>query len=227
MAWNNKATAEEVIGMTADDLKGKLDSAASKTDIETLKTEIAQSFSSSLNQLRDELKATQSAPITNVQEPADPTTQVLVDPRGFVADETKDLRKSNMETQAMVMEMRARQGSLANVFSQYGDNLISNAYKFPVEQRAHPMFWENYIRTFLGDQVVRGEIKSQYPSLIGNSSIGPNPSGSSADPAGNFSSDIAGYLKDRNIPLDKAARLQKLFTDGEPITIANTRVGNA
>jgi hypothetical protein len=222
MSWPNKPTAEELIGMKAEDLKTRLDSAATKEDITSIKTEIEQSFSNSLNTLREELRAARSEPITNVNpDTSDPTTQVLVDPTGFVADQTKDLRKMSMETQAQVMEMRARQGSYANVFQQYGDDLVKKAYSFPVEQRAMSGFWDTFIRTFLGDQVVKGELKSQYPSLIGSGSVGPNPSGQSPDPNGNFSSDIAGYLKDRHIPMDKAAKLQRLFNDGEPITLAN------
>src|SRR5208282_587662 len=143
MSWPNKPTAEEVIGMKSEDLKARLDSAASKDDITTLKTEIEQSFSNSLNTLREELRAARSEPITNVNpDTSDPTTQVLVDPTGFVADQTKDLRKMSMETQAQVMEMRARHGSYANVFQQYGDDLVKKAYSFPVEQRAMSGFWD-------------------------------------------------------------------------------------
>ena len=223
MAWPQKEkTAEELIGMKPEDLKTRLDSAASKDDITTLKTEIENSFSSSLNTLRDELKAMQSQPITTA-EPNDPTTQVLVDPTAFVADQTKDLRKMSMETQAQVMEMRARQGTYANVFQQYGDDLVKKAYSFPVEQRAMGGFWDTFIRTFLGDQVVKGELKSQYPSLIGSGSVGPNPSGSTPDPSGNFSSEVAGYLKDRHIPMESAQRIQRLFDSGEPLTLANVK----
>ena len=84
-------------------------------------------------------------------------------------------------------------------------------------------FWDTFIRTFLGDQVVKGELKSQYPSLIGSGSVGPNPSGSTPDPSGNFSSEVAGYLKDRHIPMESAQRIQRLFDSGEPLTLANVK----
>ena len=134
MAWPNKPTAEELIGMSGDELKTKLESAATKDDINNIKTGLEQSFSTSLNELRESLKQ-MSTPLTQA-DPQDPTTRVLVDPTQFVADETKDIRKMSIETQAQVMKMRARQGQFSNVFSQYGDDLIKKAYSFPVEQRA-------------------------------------------------------------------------------------------
>ena len=75
---------------------------------------------------------------------------------------------------------------------------------------------------------MQGNIKSQYPSLIGNSSVGPNPTGNTPDSSRGFSPETAEYLTGRNIPLDRAAKLQKLMSDGEPITVANYKgAGNA
>ena len=229
MAWPNKATAEEVIGMSADDLKKQLESAASKADVTAVGEQVKQ-FSDSINELRDSLRTLASKPITEaVTDPPDPTTQVLVDPAGFVRQETADVRKMQLETQAQVMEMRARQGPLANVFTQYGDDMLKRAYAFPVEHRAQGNFWDTFVRTFLGDKLVAGDIKSQYPSLIGNSTVGVNPTGDRRDPGSDFSPAVKDYLNERHIPLDKAAKIQKLFDMGEPLTIANYKgdVGNA
>lgn len=228
MAWPSKPTADEVIGMSADELKQKLEGSATKDDIKSQLDGLKTEFSSSLNELRESLKNLNPITRTPEPDPVDPTTQVLVDPQAFVAAQTEDIRNMGLETQAQVMEMRARQGQYANVFAQYGDDLLKKANGFPLKQRAMPGFWDTYIRTFLGDQVVRGEIKSQYPSLIGSSSIGVNASGSTPDPNRNLAPQIVEYLNERHVPLDKAARLQSLMSDGEPITLANYKAaGNA
>lgn len=84
-------------------------------------------------------------------------------------------------------------------------------------------FWSHVVKNFLGDKMVKGEIREgNFPSLMGASSVGVRSDGSSSDPNLGFTSDVADFYRQRNIPLEKAAKIQKLMAvNGEPITHAN------
>ena len=101
--------AEKIIGMKPEELKAKLDSAVTKDDLKLVGDQVA-SFTSGLNELKESLKAlTTPPPVDVVEDPTDPTTQVLLDPKKFVNDQTKGLQEQQLQTQAQLQEMRARQ----------------------------------------------------------------------------------------------------------------------
>lgn len=225
MAWPKAQTAEEILGMKPEDLKSKLDSAASKDDVKTAVEAASAETKSQLQQIQDSLKAltTPKTPETPVTED-DASVRVLTDPTKFVNDATKDLRAGNERVQAQVQEMRAKADPrFSNVFNKYGKELGEAAHKFATNYQAQDNFWEFLIPKFLGDKLVAGEIREgNFPSLMGASSVGVRSDGSSSDPNLGFTSDVADFYRQRNIPLEKAAKIQKLMAvDGEPITHAN------
>src|SRR5208282_3197326 len=216
--------AEKIIGMKPEELKAKLDSAVTKDDLKLVGDQVA-SFTSGLNELKESLKAlTTPPPVDVVEDPTDPTTQVLLDPKKFVNDQTKGLQEQQLQTQAQLQEMRARQNpALAGVFQKYGTEMVALAEKMSVAQRAQPGFWEWHARTFVGDKVVTGKLdRESYPSLIGSSTVSPNLDGKIDDPNKGFEAPVADWLRDRHVPLEKAARIHEIMgKNGDPITLAN------
>ena len=225
MAWPGQMKAEDILGMTPEEFKTKLNSAPSKADLDATNTSVGE-VKTQLAQVLEALKGIRTTPEPKIEEPVvtDPMVDILTDPDGTINKKLKPLQDAQAETQAQVMEMRARQNpQFAGVFSQYGDELVQLAAKAPAAQRANPSFWEWHIRAVLGDKYVKGELKTtSYPTLIGTSTSGVDVSGGdSKDPNKGFKPEVANFLKDRNVPLDAAAKLQRLMDDGEPITLAN------
>src|SRR5215471_9610804 len=223
--FNGQVDPEKLIGMKPEDLKAKLDSAVTKDDLKAVSDQVT-AFTGSLDEIKQSLKALTTPPPKEevIEDPTDPTTAVLTDPKGFVRNETKGLQDAQIETRAQLQEMRARQNPrLAGVFRQYGDELVATAAKIPLATRAQDGFWEWHARTFVGDKVVSGKIDSgTYPSLIGSSTIGVEQNGDTRDPNHGFDPEVAKWLKDRNIPLDKAGRIDTIMRkNGDPITMAN------
>lgn len=226
-----KVDPEKVLGMSQEDFKKKLDSAVTKDDLTALKTEMAEASKGSLDEIKAALAALKPPPVDPATEidPTDPTVAVLNDPTGFVRKQMQPLADGQVQTQAQLQEMRARQNPrFAKIFNEFGDELVGMAAKMPVGSRAQDNFWEWHIRTFLGDKFVKGELKqTSYPSLIGSSTVAPGSSDPN-DPAAGMDPQVAAWLKDRGVPLDKAARITKLMgQDGEPITLENYKRANA
>jgi len=222
MAWNKQLTAEEILGMKPEELKAKLDSAASKDDVTATKTAVDE-----VKGTLDAIKATLAALTTpkepvleNKDEDSDPAVRMLSDPKKFVSDETKDLKNASLETKAQLNEMRARQNpSLAPAFREYGKEIMAMAEKISLEQRAHPGFWEWHIRTVVGDKFIKGEIKSGYPSLLGTSSGVRGENGEIDDPNFGFDPEMAQFFKSRNKNLKDMAFLRdRMAKDGDTLT---------
>jgi hypothetical protein len=223
MAWNNRGqmSAEEILGMKPEDLRTKLDGAASKEDI-TAATDKIAGLEGSLAAIQASLaKLTTPPPVVDPNDAADlndPTTQMLTDPQGFVARQTQNLAKQSAETKAQLNEMRAR-GAYPGAFSKYNDELMKSVNNFSLEQRAQEGFWDFHIRTFMGDKYIKGEATGSYPSLMGSGS-GYSSVGAPEDQNGGLDPQVAAFLKDRGVPLDKAAQIKKNMIDnGEPVSI--------
>src|SRR5271167_1094625 len=98
--WN--PTAEELIGMKAEDLKSKLDAAATKDDL-TNALKPVEELKGSLDAIKASLAALTTPKEPVIETPpddTDPAVKMLANPKGFVSDETKDLRESQLETRA-------------------------------------------------------------------------------------------------------------------------------
>ena len=223
-----KIEPEKIIGMKPEELKARLDSSVTKDDLTAATKDIGE-MKTGLEAIKEALAKLTAPKDPPVADPGDPTTEVLTDPAGFINKHTKPIVDANMETRAQVMEMRARQNpKFSNIFVQYGDELITHASKFPAESRAKDGFWEFTVRTFLGDKYIKGDLQnSDYPSLIGTSTTALNTDGSSNDPNKGFKPEMAQWLKDRNVPLDKAAKIQTLMNNGEQLTLTAVKGGNA
>jgi hypothetical protein len=226
---NATVDPEKIIGMKPEELKAKLDSAVTKEDMKAVSDQVGL-FNSGLAELKASLaKLTEPKPEVVVDD-TDPTTKLLLDPKGMIRDETKGLADAQIQTQAQLQEMRARQNpKLSGVFAKYGDEMVAMAEKMPLSQRAQPGFWEWHARTFIGDKVVTGKLdRESYPSLIGSSTIGVREDGDKGDPNMGFDAPVADWLKGRNVPLAKAARIQEIMgKNGDPISISNYKAGNA
>jgi hypothetical protein len=227
MAWPKTPTPEELIGMKPEELKSKLDGAASKEDVKAATDSVAE-VKGTLAQIQESLKAltTPKLPekVADATGDDDPTVRVLTDPAKFLADGTKDLRDGQAKVQAQVQEMRARQDpNLSAMFAKYGKELTEAAAKFPLAMQAQDNFWEWHTSTFLGVKVKKGEIRGDnFPALLGLSSVGPRADGSSGDQSFGFTPDMAFFLKERGVPLDRAARIRQLMhVDGEHLTHKN------
>lgn len=222
MAWTKPLTAEELIGMGAEDLKGRLDSAASKDDVSGLKSQV-DGLTSMLGEIQEGLKRLSTPPPP--PEPAvaddDPTTQVLTDPTEFIRKQTQPIQDVALQARADIQEMRAR-SQYAGVFEKYGDELMKAAGNAPLNQRARDDFWNGLVRMAIGDKYVKGEITpTGYPSLLAGSAFAPSVT-READPNKGFDPEVSAWLKSRNVPLDSAAKIHKLMVEqGEPISLEN------
>lgn len=224
--------SEELLGMTKEELKAKLDSAVSKEDLEALKGEIGTQFSSAVDSLKAELAKLSTRPPEPVADPdpEDPTTAVLTDPDRYIDKRTQPLVNAQLQSQAQIQEMRARQDpKYSRIFAKYGPELVTLADKMDIRGRGTPGFWEWHIKTFLGDKYVKGDLQGEsYPSLIGTSSIGPEAGGDGEDPNKGLDPKIAEWLKQRGVPLDKAAKINQMMNrDGDTITLEKYKAGNA
>jgi hypothetical protein len=222
--WGNKTlTAKEILGMEPEELKGKLDSAASKDDVKAA-TDAVDGMKSTLAQLQLSIAALTSPPPPppdpSIQaDQNDPTTQILTDPGGFVSRATAPTQNLALETAAGLYEMRAHNANPA-IFQKYGQQIMDSIKNFKLADRANPGFWDWHLRTYLGDKLMKGEIEaSSYPSLMGGSSFAPN-SGDPVDPNKGFDPEVAAYLTERKVPLEKAAAIQQIMVkNGDPIDI--------
>jgi hypothetical protein len=214
---------EALIGMKPEDLKAKLEAAASKEDLKAA-TDAIEAQKGTLASIQESLKAL-TTPKPAAADPADqpdPAVAVLTDPAKFVSDATAPLTARQNQTQADLEEMKAR-ARYSNHFSQFGEELMKVAKeKYTIAQRAQPNFWDFLMQNFVGAKVISGEIKpGNYPSLLGSSAHGPRADGSNSDPNMGFSDDMASWLKGR-MPLEQARKIFDLTVrDGEPMTLAN------
>ena len=220
---NSKVDPKDMIGMEPEELKQRLDSSASKSDLDGIK----QQFSSGLEELKASLASLSASipkPVPVVEDPNDATTKLLLDPKGTIREETKTLRDAQIQTQAQLEEIKARQNpTLVKAFNQFGKEISEMANKVPLEQRAQPGFWEWMTSTIVGKKMLNGQIdRDSYPSLIGSSTVGSDPSAPEKDPNFGFDPEVASWLKNRNIPLAKAARIDQIMRkNGDPISMAN------
>ena len=225
MAWNNQKqlTAEEILGMKPEDLKNRLDTAASKEDLKAI-TDSQAALQGTLSQLQASLNKLTTPPEvpdpTTVADQNDPTTQLLVDPNGYINRQTAGTQQVALETKAGLNEMRARQNN-PGIFQKYSDQIMTSANRFPLAQRAQEGFWDFHLRTYLGDKLMKGELEQgSYPSLMGGSSFAPNSTSEADDPNRGFDPQVAAYLKERGIPLEKAAAITQIMVkNGDPIDI--------
>lgn len=224
--------SEDLLGMTKEELKAKLESSVSKEDLDAVKNEIGQQFTSAVDTLRAELAKLNTRPPDPVPDPdpEDPTTAVLTDPNGYIDRRTAPLMKAQLQSQAQIQEMRARQDPrFSRIFAKYGPELVKYAENMDLKGRGTPGFWEWHIKTFLGDKYVKGDLQGEsYPSLIGTSSVGPDDGGDAGDPNKGMDPKVAAWLKERGVPLDKASKINQMMnTDGDPISLQNYKAGNA
>jgi hypothetical protein len=224
MAWNGRQTAEEILGMKPEDLRTRLDSSVTKEEFQAQQAKLDEQ-TSTLSEMREMLKALSTPKPQEVHiEESDPNIDILVDPNKFITSRMLPLANAQMETQAQMQEMRARQGRHAGVFAQYGDELMTSAKSFNAATRAGDGFWDFHIAKFLGDKYIKGEIRgTSYPSLLGSSQAGVNHDGSRPDPNKGFDPEMADFFRERNVPIDKAATIKKLIDDGEPISLESYR----
>jgi hypothetical protein len=226
MAWTGKQlSAEEILGMKPEELKTKLDSAVTKEDLAAATTKIDE-FGSSLSQIQAALASLTAKPEhidPNVKNDLDdPTTQMLTDPTGFITRQTQNISDQATSARADILEMRAR-SAYPGAFSKYGDEIMAGAKRFSLGQRAGENFWDFHIRTFMGDKYIKGETQGSYPSHIGSGSFAPGSPDSSDENKG-FDPQVAAFLKERGVPLDKAAVIKKSMMDnGEPVSIDTYR----
>src|SRR6516162_5186236 len=124
MAWPNKATvsAKDILGMEAEELKTKLDSAASKDDVKAA-TDAVEGLKGTIGELQAalaKLTTPTPQPDPNIQADVnDPTTQILTDPAAYIGRQTAGMGQVALKAAADVNEMRARQ-KYAGAFQQYG-----------------------------------------------------------------------------------------------------------
>jgi hypothetical protein len=221
MAWQKQMTAEEILGMNPEELRNKLDSSVKKEDLTEI-TSKQEEFGTTLSAIQASLAKLTSQPETpnpTLQADLDdPTTAMLTDPTGFITRHTQGIANTASATRADLNEMRARQ-AYPGAFSKYNEELVAGANKFSLDQRSQPLFWDFHIRTFMGDKYIKGETQGSYPSLMGSSSFAPNGGGDVNDPNHGFDPQVAAFLKEHNIPLDKAAIVKKAQDNGEPVDI--------
>jgi hypothetical protein len=226
-------TAEQILGMSTDEFKQKIEGAVTKDDLKSLKDETASTLTS-IRETLEALKPRQEVK-SDPQIEADlndPTTSMLADPQGFVQRQTQGTQALALQTRADILEMRARQAN-PGIFQKYGKELMEAAKAYNLASRCQENFWEFHMNSFLGSKVRTGELESgSYPSLLGGSTVQASGSmgGEVNDPNRGFTADQVAYFKERGIPLAKAAAYRDVMhKDGDPIDIATykKRVENA
>jgi hypothetical protein len=212
-------SAEEILGMKPEDLRSRLDGSATKDDITGVTSKV-ESIENSLAAIQASLaKLTTPPPTPEVIDDTDPTTKLLTDPAAYVRDETKGISKQAAEARADILEMRAR-AKYPGAFAKYNDELTASANRFSTDQRAQEGFWDFHIRTFMGDKYIAGKTEGSYPSLMGSGSYAPGSGSVDDDPNKGIDPQVATFLKERGIPLEKAAQIKKMMIDsGEPVDL--------
>lgn len=223
MAWpQGRVSAEDILGMSKDDLKTKLESAATKDDITAAVNAANEENKTALQAIQEKLNALTAPPPAPASAEIDPTTAILTDPNDYIRAQTQGINQTALQAGADVQEMRARQ-TYGGVFAKYGEELLKTAQNFSLDQRAKPGFWDFHIRSFMGDKYVRGETEGSYPSTLGASSYTSGVN-TPEDPNKGLDPNVAEFLKNRGIPLDKAAQLKRHMIDnGEPVSIDTYR----
>ena len=222
--WSGKQlSAEDILGMKPEDLKTKLESAATKADLEEFKakqTEQTNSLTAIQAALAKLTTPPPPDPDPNIKADVDdPTTQILTDPAGYINRQTAEVANTALQARADVLEMRAR-SAYSGAFAKYGQELTESAARFSLAQRAQDGFWDYHVRTFTGDKFLKGDLQQgSYPSMIGSSSFAPSNGVSDNDPNKGFIPDQVEFFKDHKVPLDKAAALKKMLDGGEPISL--------
>lgn len=221
----SRLTAEQILGMTTDEFKQKMEGAASKEDVTSL-SQKAEETKTALDEIRASLAALTKKPDpvdpAIVADADDPTTSLLADPAGFIRRQTQGSEAVALQTRADVLEMRARQAN-PGIFARYDKELREAAKSYNLASRCQENFWEFLMNSFLGGKVRSGDLEAgSYPSLLGGSTVAASGSqgGDPSDPNRGFSAGQVAYFKERGIPLAKAAAYRDLMVrDGEPIDI--------
>jgi hypothetical protein len=223
--WNRgTVSAEEILGMKPEDLRSRLDAAATKDDVTAAVTAANEETKNTLAALQESIAklSAPASPVRTTEEPLDPTTAILTDPNAYIREQTAGVNETALSARADVQEMRARQ-SYGGIFAKYGEDLMKTAANFSLEQRSKPGFWDFHIRSFMGDKYIKGDTEGSYPSTLGAGSFTsgitpPEDANKGLDPQ------VAAFLKERGVPLDKAALLNKtMIKDGEPVNIDTYR----
>src|SRR5215468_1008132 len=99
--------AEDILGMSTEDFKKKLEGSVFKEDLDALKTQMGTEFSSLAEGLKAELAKLTSKPPEPppVTDDGDPTTDLLTDPDAFLSKRNQPLVNATLETRAEVQEM--------------------------------------------------------------------------------------------------------------------------
>ncbi len=222
-----RLTAEQILGMSTDEFKSKMEGTAAKKDVSDLSAKVDET-KSTLDEIKASLasltKKPDQVPDPQLQADADdPTTSLLADPSGFVQRTTQGTQALALQTRADILEMRARQAN-PGIFAKYGKDLQEAAKAYNIASRCGDTFWEFLINMFLGGKVRSGDAEAgNFPSLLGSSTVPGQASmgGDVNDPNRGFTRDQVEYFKERGIPLPQAAAYRDLMhKDGEPIDIA-------
>jgi hypothetical protein len=221
MAWNKGQTvnAEEILGMKPEDLKTKLEKAATKEDIGAAIEAGITPFKTQFEELKAQIMSlSQPKPIES--EPIDPNLEALTDPQKFLNDRLTPLAQANLETQAQLNEMRARNNPrFSEVFRQFGDELTRSALeKFTPQVRASQNFWDMHVKNILGDKILSGALKpTSFPSLLGSSSGagGSMGEGNTEREYAEVDPEVAQHLKERGIKSERVKYISGLMKNGK------------
>jgi len=218
-----RLTAEQILGMSTDDFKKKMEGAASKDDVTSLQTKLDET-GSALSAIQASLaKLTTPPPVPDpvaTGDQDDPTTALLTDPAGFVRRAGANTEAVALQARADVLEMRARNEN-AGIFGKYGKEIAEAAKTYNLQSRCQEGFWNFLINSFLGGKMRSGDIDAgSYPSLLGSSTVAGDGTMArdTVDPNHGFTADQAAFFKEQGVPLAEAAQIQKLMAvDQEPI----------
>jgi len=214
--------------MKPEDLKSKLDSAATKEDFNAVQAAVDKQ-NASLETIKNSLAALTAPKIETPVTPSadEDAVRLLANPSEFLRDANRDVRMSQDEIKAQMAELQARQNpELAGFFRQYPKEAADLAAKAPVNLRAQANFWVSAVNQILGDKVRRGEIREgKFPSLLGASSVGVRADGTTEDTNFGFSDEMASFFKERGKSLKDMAfirdRMDRRTGAGETIDLAS------
>src|SRR4029077_9125761 len=98
MAWPGQMKPEDILGMTTEEFKTKLNSAPSKADLDATNTSVGE-VKTQLAQVLEALKGIKKTPEPKIEEPVvtDPMVESLTDPEGFVNKKLKPLQDGQAE----------------------------------------------------------------------------------------------------------------------------------
>jgi hypothetical protein len=159
-----KVDPVEVIGMSADELKGKLDSAASKDDLKAV-TDGQTALQNTLTSLQQSIESLKSKPKDDSGSEGD--LDFLADPDKVLNSRLKPLTDQTYANTIMLQHDAARKAHPRD-FDRWGTEIVKKMGELSADQQSDPRVWKAMVLMVRGehaDQIERDGATGQFGFL--------------------------------------------------------------